>query len=158
MSHLDGYSTNNYSGTAVILVDHGSRRTESNEQLKAVADLFRATTDWPIVKYAHMELAEPSIPTAMDECVMEGAASVVVFPWFLAPGRHWNEDIPRLVEAAAASHTGLKTLVTAPFGRDELLTQLANKRIHDCLGAAQQGGHCSVCGDPTRCTTKIEFV
>ena len=99
-----------------------------------------------------MELAEPSIATAISECVVEGATSVVVFPWFLAPGRHWHEDIPRLVKAAAANHPGLNTLVTAPFGQDQLLTQLADKRIRDCLAAARTGADCTVCGDSTRCS------
>lgn len=153
MSPLDEPVPNASVRTAVILVDHGSRRAESNQQLVAVAELFRATTDWPIVRHAHMELAEPSIATALDACVDDGATSVVVFPWFLAPGRHWHEDIPRMVRAASERHPGISTLVTAPFGRDELLTQLADKRIRNCIEAARTGGDCDVCGDSTRCVT-----
>src|SRR5882724_1377628 len=83
----------------VIVVDHGSRREESNALLLDVVESFVDATGMPIVEPAHMELAEPSIATAFARCVTRGATTVVVFPYFLLPGRHWNEDIPRLAAA-----------------------------------------------------------
>lgn len=144
-------STHPTPNTAVVLVDHGSRRQASNEQLLAAAERFKAETSWTIVEPAHMELAEPSIQAAIDRCVAAGARRVLVFPWFLAPGRHWAEDIPRLVNQAQSAHPGLQVLVTAPFGNDSLLVQLANQRIEHCLTVATSGGDCEVCGDPQRC-------
>ncbi len=137
--------------TAVVLVDHGSRREASNQQLLAAAELFRTETDWAIVEPAHMELAEPSIQVAIDRCVAAGARRVLVFPWFLAPGRHWAEDIPRLVATAASQHPEVETLVTAPFGNDRLLVQLASQRIQHCLEVAASDRDCEVCGDSNRC-------
>ena len=100
----------------VVIVDHGSRRTESNDLLLQVAALFRQTTGLPIVEPAHMELAEPSIATAFARAVEQGARLVIVHPYFLAPGRHWRQDIPRLAADAAARHPGIRYLVTAPLG------------------------------------------
>lgn len=137
--------------TAIVLVDHGSRRAESNQQLERAASVFITRTEWEIVEPAHMELAEPSIPTAIQRCVDAGASRIVVFPWFLAPGRHWYEDIPRLVAEAAAEHEGVRILVTAPFGVDPLLAQLADQRIRHCLEAATNGGDCEICHDQARC-------
>lgn len=146
MPALDGSPT-----TAVILVDHGSRRTESNQQLEHAADVFRRETDWQLVEPAHMELAEPSIATALSRCVAAGAERVIVFPWFLAPGRHWHDDIPALVTEASAKFPDVETLVTAPFGVHPLLARLADARIQDCLNAAESGGDCAICGDDQRC-------
>jgi sirohydrochlorin ferrochelatase len=137
--------------TGIILVDHGSRRAASNAQLLASAQLFREQSNWEIVEPAHMELAEPSIADAMALCVAAGAAKVVVFPWFLAPGRHWAEDIPKLVEEAAKTHPGLKTLVTAPFGNHSLLVELANHRINHCLQVEGTTDACDVCSMTDRC-------
>ena len=61
------------------------------------------------VQPAHMELAEPSIATAFDACVAAGATTVVVAPYFLGPGRHWDSDIPALAAAAAAVIPGSAT-------------------------------------------------
>lgn len=40
------------------------------------------------------ELAEPSIKDAFSLCVQQGANRVVVSPFFLFPGRHWNQVWP----------------------------------------------------------------
>ena len=55
--------------TGVIIVDHGSRRSESNEMLLEIVITFRQATQYAIVEPAHMELAEPSIATAFARCV-----------------------------------------------------------------------------------------
>src|SRR5690606_28705651 len=113
--------------------DHGSRRDESNEMLLDVVDAFRHQARWAIVEPAHMELAEPTIATAFARCVEQGAQLVIVFPYFLAPGRHWNEDIPRLAAEAARPHRGVRHLVTAPLGLHPLMLQIINERIEGCL-------------------------
>ena len=89
--------------TGVIIVDHGSRRSESNHLLEELASRFAArfAEAFDIVEPAHMELAEPTIATAYARCAAQGATRVVVCPFFLGPGKHWTEDIPRLTAAAA---------------------------------------------------------
>ena len=57
----------------VIVVDHGSRRDESNAMLLDVVRSFTDATRMPIVEPAHMELAEPSIATAFARCVESGS-------------------------------------------------------------------------------------
>ena len=124
-----------YSGNLLgtVIVDHGSRKPESNELLLAVVEMFRQQSGLAIVEPAHMELAEPTIATAFDRCVEQGARTVVVFPYFLAPGRHWSEDIPRLAAAAAAHHPHVQHLVTAPLGLHPLMGQIIGQRIATCL-------------------------
>jgi sirohydrochlorin ferrochelatase len=140
----------------VVIVDHGSRRAESNANLLAVVDLFRRSTSYTIVEPAHMELAEPSIATALDRAVQQGARLVVVHPYFLSPGRHWAEDIPGLVQSAAARHPGLRYLVTAPLGVHELMAQIMHQRIVYCLRAAtEQEPPCELCDREPRCHVRI---
>jgi sirohydrochlorin ferrochelatase len=136
----------------VILVDHGSRRGESNELLLEVVGEFAAATGLPIVEPAHMELAEPSIATAFTRAVERGARMVVVFPYFLLPGRHWHEDIPRLAAEAARSHPGVQYLVTAPFGLHPLISEVISQRIAHCLAHARgEADACDACGDSDHC-------
>jgi sirohydrochlorin ferrochelatase len=116
-----------------MIVDHGSRRAESNEMLLEVADLFAQATGYPIVEPAHMELAEPSIRTAFARCVARGARTVVVHPYFLLPGKHWTEDIPALAAAAAADHPGVQYAVTAPLGLHPLMARIIDERIAETL-------------------------
>ncbi len=119
--------------TGIVVVDHGSRRAESNALLHEVVELFRRQQGWPIVEPAHMELAEPSVATAFDRCVAQGAKHVVVLPYFLGPGRHWDVDIPRLAAEAAARHPGIAYCVAAPLGLHPAMTQIMQDRLLECL-------------------------
>jgi len=136
----------------VILVDHGSRRDESNRLLLEVVRKFADATGLSIVEPAHMELAEPSIATAFGRCVERGAKTIVVFPYFLLPGRHWHDDIPRLSAEAAGSHPGVRFLVTAPFGLHPLMSEMIGQRIAHCLAYAQgDADACDACADSEHC-------
>jgi len=102
--------------SALILVDHGSRFAEANDMLAEVAEMVRALADGAEVRYAHMELAEPTIQQAFEACVKAGATQVIVHPYFLSPGRHSTRDIPRMVADAARAFPGVQYCVTEPLG------------------------------------------
>ena len=139
--------------TAVIIVDHGSRRAASNEMLEQAAKNFASESSYVIVEPAHMELADPDIAAAYARCVERGADRIIVFPYFLSPGRHWNEDIPRLVKAAAARFPQTQWLVTAPFGLHPGMSAVISDRIRHCLDVAESGqGHCDVCTEGESCS------
>lgn len=124
----------------IIIIDHGSRRQESNLLLEEVARHFQQATGAAIVEPAHMELAEPTLDQAFDRCVAAGAQKVVVQPYFLGPGRHWEQDIPALAAAAAARHPGIAYRVAAPLGLHPLMLQLIAERVAECLDQAQADG------------------
>lgn len=130
--------------TGIIIVDHGSRRPESNRMLADVARRFAArfADAFDIVEPAHMELAEPTIATAYAKCVVQGATRVVVCPFFLGPGKHWTEDIPRLTAAAARPFPQTRFHVAPTLGSDDLILDLLRKRIGHC---AQHGYDCEAC-------------
>lgn len=143
--------------TGVILVDHGSRREESNQLLLKVVDAYRQHSEWQIVEPAHMELAEPSIETAFNRCVERGAELVIVFPYFLSPGRHWHSDIPTLAAKAAEMHAGVRFLVTAPLGLHDLMLQVIDQRIAHCLDhASGSAPHCEICDESSSCQLQGE--
>ena len=138
--------------TGVVIVDHGSRRDESNRMLEAFVEQYRQTTRYRIVEPAHMELAEPSIATAFDGCVERGAKRVVVCPYFLLPGKHWHQDIPALTQAAAAQHPGVEYMVTAPIGLHPMMADVIESRIDHCLShVAGRAEECESCRGTGRC-------
>ncbi|MEM8874890.1 MAG: CbiX/SirB N-terminal domain-containing protein [Planctomycetota bacterium] len=117
--------------TGVILVDHGSRRAQSNEMLEEVARLFgsRFADDYGIVEPAHMELAMPDIEAAYARCVERGANKIVVLPYFLGHGKHFTKDIPSLTNQASAKFPGTRYQIAEPLGIDDLILELLKKRI-----------------------------
>lgn len=139
--------------TGIIIVDHGSRRTASNEMLLAAVQNFAAHSHYGIIEPAHMELAPPDIATAFAKCVERGAQRVIVFPYFLSPGRHWSQDIPQLTEKAAQPFPDVEWLVTAPFGLHSGMSAIIADRIQNCLEAAQTSdATCDACDQDSACT------
>lgn len=141
----------------IIIVDHGSRRDESNAMLERVAELFagRFGQRYSIVEPAHMEIAEPSIATAYARCVARGAQRVVVCPFFLGPGKHWTQDIPRLTSEAAAQFPATTYHVAPTLGIDDLILDLLDKRAQGCV---HNGFHCELCNGTLRSGDKCQFV
>jgi sirohydrochlorin ferrochelatase len=136
----------------VIVVDHGSRRREANQRHVAFVDAWQDGVHFGIVEPAHMELAEPSIGTAFDACVAAGATTVVIAPYFLWPGNHWDRDIPAIADEAAARHPGVRHLVAAPLGPHPLLLDIVEQRVDYCLAhAAGEAPECTVCAGTGRC-------
>jgi sirohydrochlorin ferrochelatase len=116
---------------AILIVDHGSRRAEANEALEAVAVLVKRARPDAIVRVAHMDLAPPSVADAFDACVAEGALEVIVHPYFLSPGSHTTNDIPRLVREAALRHPGVVTRITDPLGTHPKIAEVILERIRN---------------------------
>lgn len=120
---------------AILIVDHGSRSAESNLLLHEIVERFaqRFAEEYSIIEPAHMEIAEPSISTAYASAVRGGATDVIVCPFFLGPGKHWQEDIPRLVREAAAKFPHTNFRLAAPLGVNDLMLDLIHLRIEECM-------------------------
>jgi sirohydrochlorin ferrochelatase len=141
--------------TGLVVVDHGSRRAESNHMLEVMAAMVERVVDYGIVEPAHMELAEPSIQTAFDRCVARGAKLVVVSPYFLLPGKHWDKDIPELTAQAAARHPGVPYLVTAPLGLHPMMAEVVAARVGHCLSHVDgRVEECEACAGTGRCAVR----
>lgn len=115
---------------ALIVVDHGSTVNEANDLLVKITELIRSdnSCDFDLVRHCHMELAEPTISQAFDECVAEGAGHIVVHPYFLAPGQHSTQDIPDMVKAASSKHKGVTYTVTEPLGIHKKIVEVVLER------------------------------
>jgi len=136
----------------IVIVDHGSRRPEANSRHETFVREWRGRGTHPIVEPAHMELAEPSIGAAFDSCVVAGATLVVVAPYFLWPGDHWDRDIPALAAEASARHPGIGYLVSAPLGPHPLLGDIVEERIAHCLAHVRGlAPECDACAGTGRC-------
>lgn len=114
---------------AILLVDHGSRRSEAGEQLEAIAELLRERCPDAIVRTSHLEINPPGIGEAIDACVAEGVDRIIVHPYFLAAGAHATRDIPEQLTAAAARHPGVAIHLSDPLGVHPKLVDVIVDRL-----------------------------
>ena len=115
----------------LLVVAHGSRRVESNDEVRALTGRLGAQADglYARVQCAFLELAEPSIPDGLRAAIREGATQVTVVPYFLSAGRHVVTDIPAEIEGVRKEYPDVD-IVLAPYvgaapGLTELLLQQA---------------------------------
>lgn len=120
---------------SLLLIAHGSRRAESNEEIKRLADKVRALSgdQFIQVESAFLELAEPSIEQAIDHLVASGETHILCIPYFLARGAHVANDIPEAIAAAHEKHPTVTFQVSEYLGEAEqmpsILMQLAGRAV-----------------------------
>ncbi len=127
---------------SLLLVAHGSRRTQSNDEIRELTAKVRvqAGTRFGFVGCAFLELAEPSIPAGIEACIAAGADEIVVMPYFLSAGRHVVADVPALVQAKQAEHPEIAMRFTTYLGASAVMTELILETVdaNQCLcGRAQ---------------------
>lgn len=103
---------------SLLIVAHGSRRETSNEEVRQLAEQIRTMPGLPVdeVTTAFLELAEPSIPDGLEACIQRGADEVLVFPYFLAAGRHVVEDIPAEIAKVEEKYPTASIQLTSHLG------------------------------------------
>jgi sirohydrochlorin ferrochelatase len=114
---------------AIIMIDHGSKRRESHLDLiewqKGVQALISDVT----VKIAHMEIAEPSLKSTVQECISEGIFDLSVVPLFLGRGKHLQEDIPALITECQIEFPEVKLVQKNALFGHEYLNQIILARF-----------------------------
>ena len=89
--------------TALIVFAHGSKVEPANQAIHAIAADLAAKSGYP-TEAAFLEIAEPDLPHAVDGLISRGATRIVVLPYFLAPGRHSEIDLPRIIQHLRGIH------------------------------------------------------
>jgi sirohydrochlorin ferrochelatase len=128
---------------ALLIVAHGSRRAESNEEIRALAAKVaqQSGETYGFVGSAFLELAEPSIPDGIQQCIEQGAETVTIMPFFLSAGRHVVTDVPQLVREKQREYPHIRIRMAPYLGVSNLMPSLiaqAAAAACDC-----PAGHCT---------------
>ena len=104
MLELDGSNARHRTG--YLVVGHGTRSRSGLEQVRTVFSQMQSLDGADSLKghpaeLAFLELAEPDIPTAVEQLHRVGVERIVVVPVLLFTAGHAQRDIPEAVELAA---------------------------------------------------------
>ena len=113
---------------ALLLIAHGSRNAEANEDLRVLAKDIERSGEYPIVEPAFLELAEPSIDAGAKRCVERGAETVVLLPYFLSAGVHFRRDLQASRERLSGDFAGTSFVLAEPLGRHPMLKKIVLER------------------------------
>jgi sirohydrochlorin ferrochelatase len=111
---------------ALLVVAHGSRRRQSNDEVIELATAVAASTahDFNVVKSAFLEIAQPSIPEVIKTLAKKGVDQISVVPYFLAAGTHVANDIPAIIEQAKADYPAITFVDSEHIGASTMMTRL----------------------------------
>ena len=113
----------------ILIVGHGSRREEANEDVREAARRIARRGPFACVEPAFLEIVSPNIEEGFAKLVRRGADHVIVHPYFLSPGRHTRGDIPLDVQAAASRHPGVTYQITEPLAAHPSVIDASIERI-----------------------------
>jgi sirohydrochlorin ferrochelatase len=119
---------------ALLLIAHGSRRSEANADLEYLAAGIRQRGRYPIVQVSYLEMAEPGIETGVSMCVGKGATEVIMLPYFLSPGMHVVEDLTFTRKQLCERFPTVGFTLAEPLGRHPLLIDVVEERAREAEG------------------------
>lgn len=125
-------STNQVSQTtALLLMAHGSRRAEANQELVDLAERLLKRNEYSIIEPCYLELAEPDIVTSGSTCVSKGATRVLMVPYFLSAGVHIQRDLAEARDQLMEKHPEIEFRLGPPLGPHEFLDKLVQERVRE---------------------------
>ena len=114
--------------TALLLIAHGSREPQANDDLHHLAEQLRRQSRYLIVEPAYLELAEPNIDVGGVRCVEQGASRVILVPYFLSAGVHVRRDLTGARDRLAAHFPAVEFRLAEPLGQHAKLAEIVAER------------------------------
>lgn len=119
------------SKTAALLLGHGSRAKEANENMSRVVRLIREKDIFLAVEAAFLELSPPSIPQGIEACVAKGAEKIIIAPYFLHAGMHVKRDLPKAIQEEAQKYPDVKMTYAGNIGFHPVLADIVLERLRE---------------------------
>lgn len=120
----------------IILLSHGSRLKEANEDVLKLAGLLKAYHNRQDIHTgsAFLQFGRPSLEEAIREMVSRRCSEIVIAPFFLTSGVHITEDIPQIISREMKNYAMIKFHLCRPVGCDPRLVPIIWERIAEKIG------------------------
>ncbi|GGG13901.1 sirohydrochlorin chelatase [Paenibacillus abyssi] len=114
---------------AILLIGHGSRDQEGNEEMLRFAESVKAHANGKWVETCFLELASPNIPQGIAHCVEAGATRIVLIPIILFAAGHSKIHIPLEIDRAKAKYPHVIFAYGQPIGIHQKVLDILTSRL-----------------------------
>lgn len=123
--------------TGLLIVGHGSRDPNANVEFEALVAAYRAGRPDLHVMHGYVELARPSLATALRE-LAQRTDSVVILPLFLFAAGHVKNDIPLVLAQTRQEFPTVRFTAANALGVHPNLIELAFERARPAIERARE--------------------
>ncbi|MFW6294720.1 MAG: sirohydrochlorin chelatase [Halanaerobium sp.] len=124
---------------ALVVVSHGSKRKESNQEFKDFIKKLNKVnsegieSEYTKIKGACLEFASPQLEIVIKNLIISGYEKIDIFPLFIFAGYHVREDIPQRMEELKNKYNQLEyKILEHPAAADDfadyIFTQALNQK------------------------------
>jgi sirohydrochlorin cobaltochelatase len=113
----------------LLLIGHGSRDTEGNEEFLEMVRLLREKNPQQRIDAAFVELAEPGIKTVLDRYADPSSKTVWIMPVLFFAAGHSKIEIPEIVNEARRRLPHVSFHYGAPLGIHPILLDIVHERV-----------------------------
>lgn len=126
---------------ALLILAHGSRKKESNDEILALARELNERPGKPFDKVlcAFNQFSGPTAGEQIKVLAEQGVRDITVLPYFIAAGSHVVSDIPELVREAARTYPDIRFHVTPHLGAFKGIQNLILSELGSELGNRSGG-------------------
>jgi sirohydrochlorin ferrochelatase len=117
--------------TGIVIFAHGSSVESANGAVRAVAAGVARQGGFELVEAAFLEGGRPQLAEAVASLAAQGAARVLVVPYFLTLGLHLQRDLPRIVADIARIQSNVEVRVTPPLDGHPAMIEALIDRARD---------------------------
>lgn len=115
--------------SAVLLIAHGSRRAEANDDLVKLAELVSVRGLYAFVEVSYLEVTTPTILDGGRKCVTRGATRVLMLPYFLSAGVHVALDLESFRQKLADEFPNVEFVLCPHLGLHPLMADIVLDRL-----------------------------
>ena len=116
-----------------LLIGHGSRDREGNDEFAAMVDALRKRNPGRIIDAAFVEQAEPGMRAVLESYGGASPKTVWILPLLLFGAGHSKKEIPEAINQARALHPEVDYRYGTPLGIHPSLIRMIDDRVTKAL-------------------------
>lgn len=125
----------------VILLGHGSRREEANEEIRQIGRMVAGKNTGVFYEIAFLSIASPDLAEAVARLNQQGVDKIIVTPVFLLTGNHIAIDIPQVISELKGSYPNIEFVMAGHIGPDPGIAEIVKQRIRDSQAMFDDWAH-----------------
>ncbi|OEF97992.1 sirohydrochlorin chelatase [Desulfuribacillus alkaliarsenatis] len=115
----------------IILLGHGSRREEANQEIHQMAKNIQERNPEGLYEVGFLSFGEPNIGDAAKRLIKKGVEKIIVMPMFLVTGNHIKRDIPSRLMMLKTTHPDVVFVLAKHFGPHPGILDIVEDRIKE---------------------------